>query len=172
MMKIAGMMVFAMVCMGTPIGMAGWGEGPGCGLGVMVFKTQPKSILMQHFGSTLNVPTQPFAITSGTSGCTNNGMIVQREVLTVFVSQNADQVSQDMARGRGEYLTSLATLMGIPPERQAEFFILAQEQFRDLMQRQGGSDEAAAEDASRAMLIALQKALVERSGHGEVPMNR
>jgi hypothetical protein len=173
MMKTAMMAVFATVCMGTPIGMAGWGEGPGCGLGVMVFKTQPKSILMQHFGSTLNVPTQPFAITSGTSGCTNNGMIVKREVLTVFVDQNADHVSQDMARGRGEYLSSLATLMGIPTDRQAEFFSLAQEIFWDMMQRQGAGDATVeAEDAPRTMLLALQKAIVERSGQGKAPVSR
>lgn len=172
MMKIAMMTVFATVCMGAQIGMAGWGDGPGCGLGLMVFKTQPKSILMQHFGSTLNVPTQPFAITSGTSGCTNNGMIVKREVLTVFVSQNADHVSQDMAKGRGEYLTSLATLMGVPPDRQTEFFSLAQELFWDMMQRQGASDVAVEEDAPRAVLIALQKAMVERPGQEKIPMNR
>lgn len=157
MMKIAMMTVFASVCMGTQLGVAGWGDGPGCGLGVMVFKTQPKSILMQHFGSTLNVPSQPFALSSGTSGCTNNGMIVQREVLTVFVNQNADHVSQDMARGKGEYLSSLATLMGVPTDRQAEFFGLAQEIFWDMMQRQGASDATVAEEhAPNIMLIALQ----------------
>jgi Protein of unknown function (DUF3015) len=163
-----------MVLIGGQIeaGAAGWGDGPGCGLGKMIFDNQPKSILMQHFGSTSNVPSQPFAISSGTSGCTNNGMIVQREVLTVFVSQNVDHVSQDMARGRGEYLSSLATLMGVPPERQAEFFALAQETFLNMMQEQGKIVEAAeVEIAPRAVLIALQEGMRIHSIPDKTPSN-
>lgn len=161
MRNIALVTAFAMVCIGSQIeaGAAGWGDGPGCGFGKMVFENQPKSILSQHVGSTLNLPSQPFAITSGTSGCTNNGMIAQREVLTVFVSQNIDHVAQDMARGRGEYLSSLATLMGVPPDREAEFFALAQELFWDMMRRQGARDAAVEEGAPRAMLIALQEGM-------------
>jgi hypothetical protein len=164
---------FATLLMGAQIGVgeAAWGDGPGCGLGEMVFKSQPKSILLQNFGSTLNVPTQPFAITSGTSGCTNNGMIVKHEAVKVFVTQNVGHVSQDMARGQGEHLTSLATLMGIPPDRQAEFFALAQELFWETMQRQGTSDEAIEEDAPRAVLIALQERMRIQSIPSKTPSN-
>ena len=173
MKKMAMVTVCAMVLIGGQMeaGAAGWGDGPGCGLGKMLFDNQPKSILMQHFGSTSNVPSQPFAISSGTSGCTNNGMIVQREVLTVFVGQNADHVSQDMARGRGEYLSSLATLMGVPPDRQSEFFILAQELFWDMMQRQGASVAVIEEDAPRVMLIALQEGMRIHSIPSKTPSN-
>ena len=173
MTKIAMVTALAMVLIGGQIeaGAAGWGDGPGCGLGKMIFENQPKSILMQHFGSTSNVPSQPFAISSGTSGCTNNGVIVQREVLTVFVSQNIDHMAQDMARGRGEYLSSLATLMGVPPDRQAEFFILAQDLFWDMMHRQGARDAAGEEGAPRAMLIALQEGMRIHSIPNTTPSN-
>lgn len=174
MRKLALMTACAMVLIGgqTEAGAASWGDGPGCGLGKVVFDNQPKSILMQHFGSTSNVPSQPFAISSGTSGCTNNGMIVQHEVVTVFVSQNVDHVSQDMARGRGEYLSSLATLMGIPPDRQTEFFILAQELFRDMMQRQTSSDAAIdGEGGPLAILIALQEGIRLHSIPSKTPFN-
>lgn len=60
---------------------------------------------------------------------------------------------------KGEYLLSLATLMGVPPERQPEFFRLAQELFGDMMQRQRTSDATVEEDAPRRMLIALQEGM-------------
>lgn len=164
----------AMMLIGGQVvaGAAGWGDGPGCGLGKMVFENQPKSILSQHVGSTLNVPSQPFAITSGTSGCTNNGMIVQRDVVTVFVSQNVNHVTQDIARGRGEYLASLATLMGVPPDRQAEFFSLAQALFWDMMQRQRvGDADVEGEGPPQDVLIALQEGMRIHSIPSKTPSN-
>jgi hypothetical protein len=139
------------VCAQTGTGLAAWGDGPGCGLGKMLFDKEPKSVLLQHFGSTSNVPSQPFALSSGTSGCTNNGMIVKEEQTTLFASLNFDNLSQDMAKGHGEHLASLATLMGVPSDRQAEFFSLAQDNYLTLIQ---------AGDASpRAMLTALQRTM-------------
>jgi len=40
-----------------------------------------------------------------------------------------DSLSQDMAQGGGEYLTSLATLLDVPKEQRSMFFGLAQEQY-------------------------------------------
>ncbi len=90
----------------------------------------------------------------------------------MFVSQNVDYVAQDMARGRGEYVSSLATVMGIPPDHQAEFFNLAQELFWDMMQRQRASDAAIdGEGAPRAMLIALQEGMRIHSIRSKTPSN-
>jgi Protein of unknown function (DUF3015) len=134
---------------------AGWGDGPGCGLGKMVFEKEPKSILLQHLGSTLNVPSQPFAISTGISGCTNNGMIVKEKQATMFASLNFENLSQEMAQGHGEHLASLATLMGIPSERQSEFFSLAQARYLTLIQDR--------ETSPNDMLTALQGAMVGQS---------
>lgn len=134
---------------------AGWGDGPGCGLGKMVFEKEPKSILLQHLGSTLNVPSQPFAISTGISGCTNNGMIVKEKQTTMFASLNFENLSQEMAQGHGEHLASLATLMGIPSERQSEFFSLAQARYLTLIQDR--------ETSPNDMLTALQGAMVGQS---------
>lgn len=156
----------ASLILGAQIGVveAGWGDGPGCGLGKIVFEGESKSILMQNFGFTSNVPSQPFAITSGTSGCTNNGMIVKDKRVIMFVSGNVDNVSQEMAKGQGEYLASLAALMGVPPERQAEFFALAQEIYLDMLQEQGKNNEKVeVEVAPQAVLIALRKGMLTRS---------
>jgi len=151
----------AAVCAQASISFAGWGEGPGCGLGKMLFDSQPKSILMQHFGSTSNVPSQPFGISSGTSGCTNNGMVVQEERTTMFAQLNFENLSQDMAQGHGEHLAALATLMGVPPDRQHDFFSMAQAKYVDLIDH--------GETTPRAMLTALQSAMAGHPVLADIP---
>ncbi len=148
----------------TGIGLAAWGDGPGCGFGKVVFENEPKSILIQHIGSTLNVPSQPFALSTGVSGCTNNGLIVKEKQTTMFASLNFENLSQEMAQGHGEHLTSLATLMGIPSERQTEFFSLAQERYLTLMQ--------AGDVSPKAMLSALQVAMARQSMVVQAQPNR
>jgi hypothetical protein len=150
-----GCLAFVVVCSQAGTGFAAWGDGPGCGLGKVLFDKEPKSILLQHLGSTSNVPSQPFGISSGTSGCTNNGMIVKEEQATVFASLNFENLSQEMAQGHGEHLISLATLLGVPSHQQPEFFVLVQDRYLNLMQ---------AGDASpKAMLTALQAAMAGQS---------
>ena len=144
--------------------LAAWGDGPGCGLGKMLFDREPKSILMQHIGSTSNVPSQPFGISSGTSGCTNNGMIVKEEQATVFASLAFNDLSQEMAQGHGEHLVSLATVLGVPPDRQAEFFALVQDRYLSLM-RTG-------ESSPQDMVRALQSAMIRQPIRAEVFTNR
>lgn len=110
--------------------------GPGCGLGAQMWadSAAKKHILQQSMIATTNqTGMQTFAITSGTSGCTNDGVVVQNEKVNVFAGVNFDNLSQEMAQGQGEHLTSLATLMGVPAEHQAEFFSLAQENYTGLL---------------------------------------
>lgn len=44
-----------------------------------------------------------------------------RQKTEIFASYSHEHLRTDIARGSGEYLVSLATLAGIPPDRQAEF---------------------------------------------------
>jgi hypothetical protein len=150
---VIAQLVMAFICTQGGASLAAWGDGPGCGGGKMLFDSEPKSIFMQLFGSTSNVPTQPFGISSGTSGCTNNGMIVQNERVNVFANLNFENLSQEMAQGHGEHLASLATLMGVPADKQAVFFSLAQDKYLALMR--------AGETEPVAMLTALQSAMAD-----------
>src|SRR5574338_792394 len=91
--------------------------GPGCGLGKLVWEDYKgqKEILPQVLMVTTNgTGMNTFAISSGTSGCTNDGQVWAAEKANVFAAINFDNLEQDMAQGHGEHLTSLATLMGIP----------------------------------------------------------
>jgi hypothetical protein len=148
----------------TNTAMAAWGDGPGCGWGKMLFPTEPKSVLMQHFGSTSNLPSQPFGISSGTSGCTNNGMIVKDERATVFANLNFENLSQEMAQGHGEHLAALAALLSVPPDRQAAFFSLVQANYLELMQ--------AGDTTPHAMLSALYNAMAEHPLLAEASVGR
>ena len=105
--------------------------GPGCGLGKLLWadSTHQKNIAPQVLMATTNgTGMNTFAISSGTSGCTNDGKIMAEHKATVFTAANFENLSQDMAQGRGEHLASLATLMGVPANHQGEFFTMNQNQ--------------------------------------------
>lgn len=128
-------LVIALIGIQAGTALAVWGDGPGCGLGKMIWDKEPKSILPQVLGATTNaIGMQTFAISTGTSGCTNNGQVVKQEEVDVFAWANFESLSQEMAQGQGEHLASLAALIGVPPEHQAEFFVLAQRHYTTLVQ--------------------------------------
>jgi hypothetical protein len=74
-------------------------------------------------GPTTDTIQAPFDITSSTSpgNSVPNGPAKAHEQLERFVSHAYDSVSGDIARGHGEYLTSLAVLAGVPAASQAAF---------------------------------------------------
>lgn len=111
----------------------GYGNGPGCGLGAMIFQGN-KKIVHQVLAATTNgsFGNQTFGITSGTLGCTNDGIVKNEEKVNVFASVNFDSLSQEMAQGKGEHLASLASLMGVPADHRAAFFSLTQEKYTSI----------------------------------------
>ncbi len=130
-------------------------NGPGCGLGKLAWGSYggQQSILAQVLQSTTNgtFGTQTFGISSGTSGCTNDGTILASEKVNVFASVNFDAISQEMAQGQGEHLASLATLMDIPADQHQIFFTMAQEKYTTLMQ--------AGETSPKAVVKAIYSAM-------------
>ncbi len=82
----------------------------------------------------------------------------------MFASLNFENLSQEMAQGRGEHLVSLATLMGVPPDRQSEFFSLAQDHYLTMMQ--------AGDTSPKVMLTALQAAMTGQPTQTKVFTNR
>jgi hypothetical protein len=136
--------------------------GPGCGLGKLLWGqpgfTGKHHILQQVLASTTNgtFGTQTFGISTGTSGCTNDGIIASNEKVNVFADVNLDRLRQEMAHGQGEYLASLATLLGIPAERHGEFFTLAQDKYTVLFKSE--------QTTSGEMLMALNQELSAHPG--------
>ncbi len=111
--------------------------GPGCGLGKLAWSdySHQKNIGPQVLMATTNgtFGSQTFGISSGTSGCTNDGKVMSEQKTTMFAQLNFENLSQEMAQGQGEHLASLATLMGVPVEHQAAFFAMTQERYASLV---------------------------------------
>jgi len=150
--------VAALVCVQAGLVLAANPDnGPGCGLGKLAwndYKNQ-KNIAPQVMMATTNgtFGSQTFGISSGTSGCTNDGSIMAEHKTTLFAELNFENLSQEMAQGRGEHLASLATLMGVPAEQQPAFFALSQERYQELLQ--------AGQTSTAAMLTALHDAMAQ-----------
>lgn len=129
--------------------------GPGCGLGKLAwsdFKRQ-KDIAPQVLMATTNgtFGSQTFGISFGTSGCTNDGKVWAEQKTDFFVAATFDNLAGDMARGQGEHLSALAVLLGVPADRQAEFFALVQERYREFASR--------GERSAGALIKALDEAM-------------
>jgi hypothetical protein len=141
-------------------------NGPGCGLGKLAWSDyhHQKNIAPQVMMATTNgtFGSTTFGISSGTSGCTNDGTIMAEHKTTLFAELNFENLSQEMAQGGGEHLASLATLMSVPAEQQPEFFAMAQEKYQTLMQ--------AGATSPVAMLTALHEAMAAHPVLAKVSM--
>ena len=149
----------AFACVQAASALAGMNpdNGPGCGAGKLLWSDykQQKHIAPQVLMGTTNMFFPPFnqafGISFGTSGCTNNKKFWAEEKATVFAHLSFDSLSQEMAQGQGEHLASLATLMGVPAEHQAEFFAMTQERYLALIQAGDGSPAAMVEALHEAI---------------------
>ena len=100
----------------------------GCGVGSMIFKGQ-RGVAPQVLAITTNgiSGNQTFGITTGTLGCTQDGMVTSNMKMAMFIDSNKDQLARDMSVGSGETLASLSHLMGIEAKDQAAFNRLTKE---------------------------------------------
>jgi hypothetical protein len=142
--------------------------GPGCGLGKLIwsdYKNQ-KSIAPQVMMATTNgtFGSGTFGISTGTSGCTNDGTVMSEHKTTMFAELNFENLSQEMAQGQGEHLASLAALMGVPAEQQGEFFALLQAKYSTLIQ--------SGETTPVAMLKTLQETMATHPVLVKASLNR
>jgi hypothetical protein len=63
---------------------------------------------------------------------TSDGMPKAEYKVDIFVTINLENLKADIAKGQGEYLESLSTLLEVPLDRKTEFSRLAQEQYAAL----------------------------------------
>jgi hypothetical protein len=160
----------AFMLSGTGISLAGPNpdNGPGCGLGKLAWSdySGQKQIGPQVLMATTNgtFGSQTFGISTGTSGCTNDGKIFTAEKVNVFAAINFDNLSQEMAQGQGEHLTSLAILMGIPVDQHPVFFAMTQEKYTTFVQ--------AGETSPKAVVKAIHDAMVDHPVLAQAPTSK
>lgn len=119
----------------------------GCGLGTIVFKGQsglaPQILAVTTNGTSGN---QTFGITTGTLGCTKNGVVDPPQMAAAFTGSNIDRLARDAARGEGESLESLAELIGIDEQDKPAFFAASKENFSTIF----ASENTTAKDVLEA----------------------
>ena len=89
-------------------------------------------------GCTLKASTESLTdtttnfLSSTTPGAWFNedGLINPDQRINLFLTINHETLRQEMAKGEGEYLTALGTLLEIPDEKMPSFKAWAQDQFR------------------------------------------
>ena len=92
----------------------------GCGLGSMAI--QDNSKWAQVGASLLNgTGMQSFAITFGTSNCTEDGVASAAREKDAFVEANIADIRRDLSVGNGDYLSSLASLYGCKGSQTESF---------------------------------------------------
>lgn len=64
--------------------------------------------------------------TSGAAWWNEDGQITPGFKATAFATINHKNLQQDIAVGRGEYLTSMSELLGVPEDQRPAFFSAAQ----------------------------------------------
>lgn len=105
-------------------------EDTGCGLGTMVWDGR-SGIAPQVLAVTTNgiFGNQTFGISSGTLGCTQDGVVRSDARLSMYTGSNMDMIARDMAVGSGESLHVLADLMGVEKADRPEFFRTLQQNY-------------------------------------------
>ncbi|MCG3205271.1 MAG: hypothetical protein KCHDKBKB_01990 [Elusimicrobia bacterium] len=86
----------------------------GCGLGYVLLSNKDNSKVTQVLGATTNGTSgnQTFGISSGTSGCTEDGAVKIVKAAEVYADVNLDSLRREMATGEGEYVRTFALLLG------------------------------------------------------------
>lgn len=94
----------------------------GCGVGSLIFKGQ-SGLVPQVLAITTNgsVGNQTFGITTGTLGCSQDGMVKSNMKSAMFIDSNKGKLARDMSIGSGETLASLSSLLGVEAKDQVAF---------------------------------------------------
>ena len=102
----------------------------GCGWGSKVFDGK-QGLAPQVLAVTSNnfYGTNTFGMTSGTSGCTSDGIVTSNWQTAMFIDGNKKSLARDMSQGQGETLESFAALIGVEETDKQSFFRFTQQNF-------------------------------------------
>src|SRR6184192_2151479 len=132
------------VAMADNVGQCGWGSKLMAG---------QSGVVPQVLAATTNgtFGNQTFGITTGTSGCTQDGTVRSNWKASMFIDGNKEKLARDMSVGSGEALDSLAHLLGVESADRAAF---------DSLTKQNMARIFPSEDAATAEIVgALREVL-------------
>lgn len=158
MLKKVLVAVMGMALIAPNIVMAEGGNHPmtGCGLGYVLFGHGDNSRIVQVFaGTTNNISgNQTFGVTSGTSGCTEDGAVKFVKEVEVFADVNLDSLRREMASGQGEFARAFASLLGANEQQIPAYMSLFKSNYDVLF--------PTADTTSGEMLLSLQTLLASK----------
>lgn len=151
-MKIGGFVVVALL-MTPAVSFASPNIG-GCGWGSKLMEGN-EGIAPQVLAVTTNGTSgsQTFGITSGTSGCTQNGVVRSNWKTAMFIDGNMNKLARDMSTGQGESLESLASLLNVEAADKGYFFDTVHSKFSDIF----SSSKSSSEDVRSALAKVLNE---------------
>ena len=123
----------AVIIVAATSGFAAADDDIGCGLGTQLWEGE-KGLVPKVLGATTNgtFGNQTFGITTGTLGCSQEGVITADARLRMFAGANLDNLARDMAQGHGETLDAFARLMNVQETDKPEFFQFTKSHFGEL----------------------------------------
>ena len=127
--------------------------GPSCGWGNMLFKGQ-RGMASHFVASTTNGTSgnATFGMTSGTNGCSTNASLTYGGKSWFAMNGMMNELSEDMAQGQGEALTTYAVVLGVAPEDRAHFAAVTHQHFQEIFT----TADATAEDVHTNTLAVLK----------------
>ena len=127
--------------------------GPGCGWGSMLFEgssgTASHVVAATTNGTSGN---NTFGMTSGTNGCDTSKTIDYKGTSAV-VFHNMDRLSNDIAKGHGEILDTVASVMGIEGADVPTFKRVLHENFDAIYP----NSEVTSDQVMEAMITIMEK---------------
>ena len=100
---------------------------------VIVFQFVLSACTLKGTTKAITDPTTDILSSTLRTWFTEDGIVREEYKVIAFTSLNYTNLKQDMARGEGEYLTSLQTLLGVPAARHSAFQALVQQQYARLI---------------------------------------
>jgi DUF3015 family protein len=96
----------------------------------------------------LDTTTNVTVSTSGRTWWNEDGLLKSEHKVIAFAAYNQSNLEQDIATGRGEYLASMSSLLGVSESGRPAFASGAQDQFQSLVR----VDDVTRVQSLRAML--------------------
>lgn len=118
-------LVFAALLIFAPTAATAVDNLGGCGWGSKLFDGK-RGLVSNIFAATSNSSygTNTFGMSSGTSGCTQDGVVRSNWKTAMFIDGNKEKLARDMSNGGGETMESLVKLIGVQDQHKAAFFRL------------------------------------------------
>ncbi len=125
----------------------------GCGWGSKLMAGN-QGIAPQVLAVTTNgtFGNQTFGISSGTSGCTQDGVVHSNWKTAKFIGGNMNRLAKDISVGNGETLSALSSLMNVSKEDQASFNAVLKNNFASIFTSGDVTSEVVASNIRSVLL--------------------